>query len=81
MEMEAVIWLFGGKNSFSGLQLRLGITTFRRQMCLNCQILPLRMGPCSRKQIGVGYDRLHEVCTLNTVEMKMDEYILYTYIL
>jgi hypothetical protein len=50
-------------------------------MCLNCQILPLRMGPCSRKQIGVGYDRLHEVCTLNTVEMKMDEYILYTYIL
>jgi uncharacterized protein len=58
---------------------RLGNTTFENNMCIKCKMLPVCMGPCSQKQIDVGPERLHEVCALNTLEMKMGEYIEYLY--
>lgn len=57
------------------LEQRLGNTTFENNMCIKCKMLPVCMGPCSQKQIDVGPERLHEVCALNTLEMKMGEYI------
>jgi uncharacterized protein len=61
------------------LEQRLGKATFENDMCLKCKMLPVCMGPCSQKQIDVGPDRLKEVCALNTLEMKIGEYIEYTY--
>ena len=61
------------------LEQRLGNATFENHLCLNCKMLPICMGPCSQKQIDVGQDNLHNVCSLNTLEMKMEEYIEYTY--
>lgn len=61
------------------LEQRLSKATFENHICLNCKMLPICMGPCSQKQIDVGADRLHEVCSLNTLEMNLEDYIEYTY--
>jgi uncharacterized protein len=61
------------------LERRLGKATFENDMCLNCKMLPICMGPCSQKQIDVGTERLKDVCALNTLEIKMGEYIEYAY--
>jgi len=58
---------------------RIGKATFENHLCLNCEMLPQCMGPCSQKQIEVGPDRLHDVCMLNALEMEMAEYLEYTY--
>jgi uncharacterized protein len=61
------------------LEQRLGNATFENPMCIKCKMLPVCMGPCSQKQIEVGPERLHEVCAFTALEMKMSEYIEYTY--
>jgi uncharacterized protein len=61
------------------LEQRLAKATFENDMCLQCKMLPMCMGPCSQKQIDVGVDHLKNVCALNTLEIKMGEYIEYTY--
>ncbi len=59
------------------LERRLGKATFENPMCLACKMLPLCMGPCSQKQIDVGQDCLHQVCSKNVLEMRMGDYIEY----
>jgi uncharacterized protein len=61
------------------LEQRLGKATFENHLCLNCKMLPMCMGPCSQKQIDVGPDRLHEVCSLNSLEMNLEEYVEYLF--
>ena len=59
------------------LEKRLGKATFENPMCLACKMLPVCMGPCSQKVLESDPERLKEVCTLGTLEMKMEEYIEY----
>jgi uncharacterized protein len=61
------------------LERRIGNTTFENHLCLKCKMLPVCMGPCSQKQIEVGKEHLHDVCTFNILEMKMGEYMEYLY--
>lgn len=59
------------------LEARLGKATFENPMCLACKMLPVCMGPCSQKVLETAPERLKNVCTLRTLEMKMEEYIEY----
>ena len=61
------------------LERRIGKATFENQLCLNCKMLPICMGPCSQKQIEAGADGLSGVCMLNALEMQLDEYIEFTF--
>lgn len=61
------------------LAQRLGKATFENHMCLNCKMLPICMGPCSQKQMEMGVERLHEVCMLNAMEMKLEEFLIYKF--
>ncbi len=58
------------------LSKRLGKTTFENPMCLKCKILPLCMGPCSQKCIEKEWKDLHEVCSLKSLGLSLDEYLI-----
>lgn len=59
------------------VERRISQATFENLMCMKCKMLPLCMGPCSQKQIDVGSEHLHQVCTKNVLEMQINDYIEY----
>lgn len=55
---------------------RLGKTTFENPMCLNCKMLPRCMGPCSQKNMENNWENLEKVCSLLSIDMSLEQYIL-----
>lgn len=58
------------------LSKRLGRTTFENPMCLQCKMLPACMGPCSQKNKEHNWDDLENVCSLQLLDMSLEQYIL-----
>lgn len=55
---------------------RLGKTTFENPMCLKCKMLPQCMGPCSQKNMEHNWDKLENVCSLHSLDLSLEQYIL-----
>lgn len=58
------------------LSKRLGRTTFENPMCLQCKMLPACMGPCSQKNKEHNWENLESVCSLQLLDMSLEQYIL-----
>lgn len=62
--------------NIDALAKRLGHTTFENEMCLACKMLPVCMGPCSQKNMELGWQDLDKVCSLKALDMSLEQYIL-----
>lgn len=54
---------------------RSSIATFENEKCLECKMLPQCMGPCSQKQIEHGWGNIDKVCSLNAIDISLDDYL------
>lgn len=54
---------------------RTSVATFENEKCLNCKMLPQCMGPCSQKQIEHGWGNVDEICSLDSLDISLDEYL------
>lgn len=59
----------------TALARRLGRTTFENPMCVKCKMLPVCMGPCSQKCMELNWQNLHQVCSLKSIGMSLDNYL------
>lgn len=59
----------------TALARRLGKSTFENPMCLKCKMLPVCMGPCSQKCMELNWQNLHQVCSLKSIGMSLDNYL------
>jgi uncharacterized protein len=58
---------------------RLGHSTFEFNMCKECKLLPLCMGPCSQKCIENKWQDMENKCTLKSFEMSVDDYVVFLF--
>mgnify|MGYP002656769641 CR=1 FL=1 len=54
---------------------RIGKSTFEQQECLKCKMLPMCMGPCSQKLLEHGGKWTKEICTLNSIDTSLSDYL------
>jgi uncharacterized protein len=59
----------------SYLVKRSSVATFENERCLACKMLPQCMGPCSQKQIEHGWGNIDEICSLNAIDISLDDYL------
>ncbi|MDR1089623.1 MAG: SPASM domain-containing protein [Prevotella sp.] len=60
-------------NSF--LVKRTSVATFENERCINCKMLPQCMGPCSQKQIEHGWGNIDDICSLNAIDIPLEDYL------
>jgi uncharacterized protein len=61
------------KNSY--IVKRSSVATFENEKCLKCKMLPQCMGPCSQKQIEHGWGNIDKICSLNAIDISLDDYL------
>lgn len=61
------------KSSF--IVKRSSVSTFENEKCLNCKMLPQCMGPCSQKQIEHGWGNVDKICSLNAIDIPLNDYL------
>lgn len=54
---------------------RIGKSTFEQPMCLKCKMLPMCMGPCSQKLLEHGGKWTKDICTLNSIDTTLSDYL------
>lgn len=54
---------------------RLSRPTYDNEECLKCSMLPQCMGPCSQKQLEKGWGNIEEVCSLNAIDVPLEDYL------
>lgn len=50
--------------------------TFEYKQCKECKNLPICMGPCSQKCIEKNWENLADICTLQSIDLPFEDYIL-----
>ena len=58
---------------------RFSKSTFNNNMCINCKLLPLCLGPCSQKIIETKNGDLKTICHLNLLETSVKDFVINRY--
>ena len=59
---------------------RYSVATFEHKECLSCKMLPMCMGPCSQKLLEHGGKWAKEICTMNSIDTSLQDYLLLDFI-
>ena len=52
---------------------------WERERCMDCELLPLCMGPCSQHMIEVGEENRNKHCWMDTLELTVEDYVINRY--
>ncbi len=61
------------------IEARFARAPWERERCMDCQLLPLCMGPCTQQMIEVGEANRNNHCWLDTLELKVEDYVIQRY--
>lgn len=55
---------------------RLSKTTFENDKCIKCVMLPKCLGPCSQKQMEIGWGNVDKICSMNSIDLPLKEHLV-----
>ncbi len=61
------------------LTQRLAKPTYENERCINCNMLPRCMGPCSQKQLETGWKNVTNVCSLSVIDFSLEDYLAFDF--
>ncbi len=61
------------------IDARFARAPWERERCMDCQLLPLCMGPCTQQMLEVGEANRNNHCWLDNLELKVEDYVIQRY--
>lgn len=61
------------------MEARFHRAPWERERCMDCELLPMCMGPCSQAMIEVGEENRNRNCWLDNLELKVEDYVIQRY--